>query len=342
MKKLLIYSAVIMSLTLFSCSSTSSSTNSNTKKSSSTEIKITSPTVENDINTQNSTKKTGITVSGGFSKSLPIIRLGNNTYVSQWKDNNRLYKYISNDLTSLNDLTKADKKYDYYCTELIQDNERIYFSNMSDNNSIYTLTDSTGEIKKFDNSRSSNLVLGSDGLYFINASDNNKIYKISLADKIKTAVTQDSASKFLLFNDWIIYQNKNDKYRIYAYSLADKTKLKLTNNSSESFGVTNNNLYYVNSGEGDSIWSLDLQTLEEKKIVTAQAENLQIVANRIFFINKSDSSYLYELISPSTGNQVAATKSLVTEGINQYHILENTIYYESITSHNDIKAYNIK
>lgn len=342
MKKVLIYSAIIMSLTLVSCSSTSSSTSSTTKKSSSTEIKITSPTVENDTNTQNSAKKSGITVSGEFTKALPIIKLGNNTYVSQWKDNNRLYKYTANDLTSLNDLLKSSKKYDYYSTELVQDTQRLYFSNMSDNNSIYTLTDSTEEIKKFDNSRSSNLILGSDGLYFINASDNNKIYKISLTDKAKTAITQDSASKFLLFNDWIIYQNKNDNYRVYAYSLANKTKLKLTNNSSESFVVTNNNLYYVNAGEGDSIWSLDLQTLEDTKLVATQAENLQISANRLFFINKSDSNYLYELIPPSTGNQGATTKALVNEGINQYHILENTIYYESITSHNDIKAYNIK
>lgn len=340
MKKLLICSVIVFCFLLFGCSSKSNSTSSSNNSSNSTEIKITSPTTgDNSTNEIKNTTKS-ISVSGDPNVALPIVKVGSNIYVSQWKDNNRLYEYLGSDINSINDLLKAAKKYDLFSREMVQDTEKIYFTNIADNSNIYTLSNSTKEVKKLDTSRSSNITLGTDGLYFINQSDNSKIYKISLSDNTKTAVIQDSVGKFLLFSDTIIYQNKNDKFKLYAYSLNDKTKTELTSNSAESFGVANNKLYYVNSGDQDSIWSLDLQSMENKKLINIESENLQVVSGRIFFINRSASNYLNELILPVSGT--ASTNSIINEGVEQYFISENTIYYESKTSHNDIKVYNIK
>ncbi|GFZ34201.1 hypothetical protein CSC2_47270 [Clostridium zeae] len=343
MKKFLICSVIVFSFSLVGCSSKSNSANSsstNSNNSNSSEIKITSPTTGNSSNNavKNATKS--ISVSGDPNVALPIVKIGNNIYVSQWKDNNRLYEYLSSDINSINDLLKATKKYDLFSREIVQDTEKIYFTNIADNSNIYTLSDSTKEIKKFDNSRSSNITLGTDGLYFINQSDNSKIYKINLSDNTKTAVIQDSVGKFLLFSDTIIYQNKNDKFKLYAYSLTDKTKTELTGNSAESFGVANNKLIYVNSGDQDSIWSLDLQSMEGKKLINVEAENLQVISGRIFFINRFSANYLNELILPANGT--ASTNPIINEGVEQYFISGNSIYYESKTSHNDIKTYNIK
>ncbi|GFP77932.1 DUF5050 domain-containing protein [Clostridium fungisolvens] len=340
MKKFLICSVIVFSFLLVGCSSKSNSTNSSTNSSNSTEIKITSPTTENNSNNDVKNDTKSISVSGDPIVALPIVKVGNNIYVSQWKDNNRLYEYLGSDINSINDLLKATKKYDLFSREMVQDTEKIYFTNISDNGNIYTLSDSTKEVKKLDNSKSSNITLGADGLYFINQSDNSKIYKINLSDNTKTAVIQDSVGKFLLFNDTIIYQNKNDKFKLYAYSLTDKTKTELTSNSAESFGVANNKLIYVNSGDQDSIWSLDLQSMEDKKLMNVEAENLQVISGRIFFINRSSGNYLNELISPANGT--ASTNPIINEGVEQYFISENTVYYESKTSHNDIKTYNIK
>jgi hypothetical protein len=340
MKKFIICSVIVFSFSLVGCSSKTNSTKSSDNTSNSTEIKTTSPTTGNNSNDEVKNITKGISVSGDPNVALPIVKVGGNIYVSQWKDNNRLYEYLSSDINSINDLVKATKKYDLFSREMVQDTEKIYFTNISDNSNIYTLSDSTKEIKKLDSSRSSNITLGSDGLYFINQSDNRKIYKINLNDNTKTAVIQDSVGKFLLFSDTIIYQNKNDKFKLFAYSLNDKIKTELTSNSAESFGVTNNKLIYVNSGDQDSIWALDLQSMENKKLINVEAENLQVVSGRIFFINRSSANYLNELILPANG--IASASTIINEGVEQYFISDNTIYYESKTSHNDINTHKIK
>lgn len=103
-----------------------------------------------------------INITGNIS--YPSLFVSNNTFIifSNWGDNFKIYKSKLDNINSLTDFSKADNILEYNSNSLTNFNNDIYFSNSTDNDSLYKMTFEDTTATKINNDSAESLIAQTD------------------------------------------------------------------------------------------------------------------------------------------------------------------------------------
>lgn len=269
----------------------------------------------------------------------PYLNLGNLIFFPDKENNNKLStteKSTSNSYV-LNDNIKDT--FNYPVESLITIDNSIYFSNTSDNNSLYKLDYQRNEFTKVNNNSVYNLTSQSKELYYINRTDNNKLYHYNLANSTSYSLSDDSCGKFIINGNSILYQNLSDGAKLYSISIDGNNRKKLTDNSVDSFTVYSGQILFINSDENNSLYKLDVKSEKTNKIASINGTELKNSNNKLYFINIASGNNLCSLSVDLNKNEAKASQ-ITTDSINQYYLNDNEIFLDKTLDVN--KTYVIK
>lgn len=296
MKKFFIILTLLFTTTLISCSNKTNDLNTSTDiKNNSSTFELNSKSTFNDI--YSFSKE--INISSDSLTSSHIIANSTDYLLSNKLFNNKIYKIPKDKLKSNYDFKDMNAS-SLIANSIASLGDTILFSNGSDNGSIYSFKLSEFanydiNIKKLNNSNSTNFISTTKGIYYINQSDQNKLYRINEDGTENIAIIQDSCGQYSPHESWIVYENASDNFKLYAINLDDNSKVKLTDFSVESFAITNNIAYVSNSADNNHIYRIDLKSGEVKKLLDVPANNLIAIKNNLLFKNTANYNELFKV-----------------------------------------------
>lgn len=262
--------------------------------------------------------------------SSKIVETQKDYFYSSLDDNNRIYRKSKNNSNKDSEISMMSGNY------LIQDEEKIYYSNSQENGKIYYFDsdkfDENLEPIKFNNYKSRDLVVTKDGIFYINQDDYEKIYFTSFDGKIEKAVTQDRAPKFIISDNTIYYQNANDGYKLYCINFDDKEKIMLSDFSVESFCTVNGLLLVSNSDDADSLYIVNTNK-NIKKISNIKA--IQLKTDIMSDTNSRESFYFVDESGEISKAQIGKDlkmkniKILSSELTQDYHFTKDKVLIQT-------------
>ena len=124
------------------------------------------------------------------------------------------------------------------CSSIIQDEENIYFVNVSDSNKLYRINKETKKMEQVSKSgtlinstvkMNGNAFVGvyDNVAYYINTSDKNKLYKSSVNMEKDEVVLEDTIEILDVINSTIFYKVKND-IGVYRYDIVNQISSQVT------------------------------------------------------------------------------------------------------------------
>lgn len=271
----------------------------------------------------------------------PFAFYGDNLFFSNLEDNNRLSYMTSNIPSPIIKTTDIEDFLDYPTSSLTILENILYFSNGSEKNSLYSMNLETKDISFLNNHNVHSLCSSTSNLFYINSDDNNKLYIYSPKNNTYITPTNDSIGKFIINGNNIIYQNLSDNSKLYKVNINGNNKEKLTDYSVDSFCSYEGNLLFINSSDNNNLYLLNPTDLSAKRIYLMNGQDLKQYNNKLYFINIDKSNALYSLnINQET--QEVSSSEIIKDGINEYYLSDNFIFYEKKGNANNIYAYNIK
>lgn len=226
-------------------------------------------------------------------------------------------------------------------TDLVADDNWIYYSNLADGGSLYKKNLKGIEDYKIslDNAKDINVV--GDWIYYSNFSDGQKIYKVRKDGTQRRIVCEDQASNLVVSGEYIYYINHKDvglsnigkiyKVKIDSISGTAATGQKVTEDEAEYINVVGDVIYYRNRSEKGALYSVHTDGSYRSKILSQNVRYVTVVGNYIYYI--SDEADLHRVALDGTGDtkievqRNESTSTLKAPKLSGFNIYNNTLYY---------------
>lgn len=226
-------------------------------------------------------------------------------------------------------------------TDLVADDNWIYYSNLADGGSLYKKNLKGIEDYKIslDNAKYINVV--GDWIYYSNFSDGQKIYKVRKDGTQRRIVCEDQASNLVVSGEYIYYINHKDvglsnigkiyKVKIDSISGTAATGQKVTEDEAEYINVVGDVIYYRNRSEKGALYSVHTDGSYRSKILSQNVRYVTVVGNYIYYI--SDEADLHRVALDGTGDtkidvqRNESTSTLKAPKLSGFNIYNNTLYY---------------
>lgn len=220
-----------------------------------------------------------------------ILNLGmltskdNVIYYSEGIDGGKLY---AADLTANNFRKLCDDE--AYFINVV--GEYIYYTNSSDNDSIYKIkVDGTGRTKLTDIGFI-NVIVEDDYIYAIDVDDHN-IYKISVDGKIVKKINNDTALDLNVSEGYLYYSNLDDDLKIYRTTKSGFGRTKIFDESVGYINVVGDWIFYISYEDDFKIYKVKTDGTSDTKVSDLPAGFLNVANNgRIYFLNL-ETTYLH-------------------------------------------------
>lgn len=311
-------------ITLVSCSKLEEKVDSNNDTASS-QITYTNPTNTN----------IPITISDSTTSFTRYSNLGELLFLIDKDNNDKLTNIPSPKTSGYINSKDLIETFPHNVESLVVVDNDIYFTSISNNNSIYKLDYLKNEITKIKETNAYNLTYKNNKLYFINFDANKKLLSYDINSNTYNTVINDKVGKYIINGDFIFYQNLDDNSSLYSITLNGSNRTKITDFSVDSFATLQNQLYISNSSDNNSLYLFDTLTTTCKRIAIIDATNLKSTNNSLYFIN-SKSNTLHELII-NKDNTTYSSSEILYHNVNEYFPSSNNLYLE--LSNNVNKTY---
>ena len=150
--------------------------------------------------------------------------------------------------------------------------DNVYYSNKSDNNSIYMFNIATNHKVKLNDNPSCFINIYKKQLFYANPFC-NKIYRMELDGSGKYIVCNIGAKYINLYNDYIFFSNVNDYNNLYKISIDGLNLQKLTNDHTEQINILNNWIYYKNNSDNGSLYKIQIDGTSRTKVLPLIEKN---------------------------------------------------------------------
>ncbi len=86
----------------------------------------------------------------------------------------------------------------------------------SEDKYIYSYSIKDKEIKLLSSSKASNLLINNNSIYYKNLSDNSKLYCLTINNKDNFKLMDSSVDSFVIHNDEMLFSNSKDNNYLYS------------------------------------------------------------------------------------------------------------------------------
>lgn len=326
MKKLILIT-LIYSILLIGCSkagdtnsSDSTSTTSSTEEStsySSTKVTLPSSTTYNK-GTQN---LNFIASDLSYSK---FISMGQLLFFSDSNNNNKLSVTSSSLSANYIQDENIHDIYDYSVESMTSIDNIIYFTNTSDNNSLYKLDYERKSINLVSSNYFSEISSSENDIIYINKAMGNTLGCYSTKNNTSIQLSSDKCGSFIVNGEYILYKNLDDNSSLYIIKKDGSGRRKLTTTGVDSFATFKNHILYINA-EDNYLYSLDLTSETSKRIDLLNGTNLKHYDQTFYFISIEHSNHLYSFSIDDELNIIEKTP-IINDAINNYYLTESGIF----------------
>lgn len=329
MKKLILI-PLIYCILLIGCSKASdptttdstSNTSSSTESSSYSSIKVTLPS--STTNYTKSTQNLNFTESDlSYSK---FISIGQLLFFSDSNNNNKLS--VTSSLLATNYIQDENIHdiYDYSVESMTSIDNIIYFTNTSDNNSLYKLDYEKKSITLVSSNNFNKISSSANDIIYINKAMGNTLGCYNTKNNTSIQLSSDKCGSFIVNGEYILYQNLDDNSSLYVIKKDGSGRQKLTRTGVDSFATYKNSIIYINA-EDNYLYSLDLSSEESQRIDLLKGTNLKYHNESFYFISLEHSNHLYSFSIDDELNVIGKTP-LTNNAINDYYLTESGIFSE--------------
>lgn len=244
-----------------------------------------------------------------------LFFVGNNNQLSVTEDNISP-PYILED--------QVTETFDYSVESIVAIGSEIFFTNLSDNNSLYKLNYDKKETSKVLSGNFNNITPYKNDIVFINRNNGSTLNYLDTKSLKVNLVSSDKCGKFIINGDYIIYQNLSDNSSVYSIKIDGSEKTKLIATPTNTFITYEGNILSL-SGDANNLYIYDPKAKTNKNLGSINGSNLKTYNDKLYYINLSDSNHLYELTIDSTLEKPTSTK-LVNDMVNDYFPTKNGIF----------------
>ncbi|MCQ2968991.1 MAG: DUF5050 domain-containing protein [Clostridium sp.] len=314
----------------------SSSNNSDTVKSNSySNTKVTLPS--NSINYNKNTQNLNfITSDSSYSK---FISIGQLLFFSDSNNNNKLS--VTNSSLPANYIEDKNIQdiYDYSVESMTSIDNIIYFTNISENYSLYKLDYEKNLITLVSSNSFTQISSSQNDIIYLNKSIGNTLNCYNTKNNTSIHLSSDKCGSFIVNGEYILYQNLDDNSSLYIIKKDGTERRKLTSTGVDSFATFKNHIIYINATD-NYLYSLDLSSEKSNRIDLLNGTNLKYYNEKFYFINLENSNHLYSFSIDDELNVTGKTP-FINNSINNYYLTEHGVFSEQGIDINKIhfKAY---
>lgn len=327
MKKLILIT-LIYSILLIGCSkagdtnsSDSTSTTSSTEEStsySSTKVTLPSSTTNYNKGTQN---LNFIASDLSYSK---FISMGQLLFFSDSNNNNKLSVTSSSLSANYIQDENIHDIYDYSVESMTSIDNIIYFTNTSDNNSLYKLDYERKSINLVSSNYFSEISSSENDIIYINKAMGDTLGCYNTKNNTSIQLSSDKCGSFIVNGEYILYQNLNDNLSLYVIKKDGSGRQKLTSTGVDSFATYKNFIIYINA-EDNYLYSLNLSSKKSQRIDLLKGTNLKHHNESFYFISLEHSNHLYSFSIDDKLNVIGKTPR-INDAISDYYLTESGMF----------------
>lgn len=291
--------------------------------------------------TSNNTNDNKLLLSDQTYSSSPFTAIGSLLTLPDKANNNRL-STVSLPLedgfikdTSIKDIFN----YSIESSALI--NNSIYFTNISDNNSVYKLDYEKNDIVKIGGFSAYNLTASRNSLYFIDVHNNKRLMSYNVDENKLNSICNDKVGKFIVTGEYILYQNLSDGSSLYSIGINGGSRTKITDFSVDSFIPYEGKLLVINSDDNNALYKIDTATNEAKRITSLNGSNIKVYDNKLYYLNNV-APYSLHTLSIDFTNDTYSTSQPLIDNVNEYYLTSSGIFLELSTNVNLTYKLSIK
>lgn len=227
-----------------------------------------------------------------------------------------------------------------------EDDEKVYFANAYDNNSLYSMNPDESEMKKLASSQVEDINAGGDYLYYYQTdtasassfsfiSRFNGIYRIKKNGGRAACLTRDTAMLTLLVDDYLYYQHYDSKEGITLHKLkTDKSEETVAADFNiNPASIENGMIYFNGTGNDHYLYGLDTRTDTVRTLWTGNLWNPVAYGGYVYYMDVPN-NYRLCRYSRSDGSIQVVTE----DRIDCFNIAGNYVYYQK----NDAKEPALK
>lgn len=150
--------------------------------------------------------------------------------------------------------------------------DEIYYSNASDNNSIYKFDINNKHTTKLNDIPSCFINIYKEQIFYslINC---NKICRMELDGTGKCIVSNIGAKFINVYKDYIYFSNTQDYNNLYKIKIDGLNLTKLNNDYTEQINILNDWIYYKNSSDNGTLYKIRIDGKDKSKVLPIHYKN---------------------------------------------------------------------
>ncbi|MDO5517835.1 MAG: DUF5050 domain-containing protein [Clostridium sp.] len=340
MKKTLLTSVLILTLTLAGCGTSDSNTDKS-KENSTEGVTATADTLGNSASNQGS--DTAYLDKNNFKNNYTPFSftdecLYTNLFISNetsvvfpnWDDNNNI-SVINEPLgDGTIDTSSVSDFVSYPAYSLTVINNIVYFADASKKNSLAGIDLATKAYAPIiADSNVKNIIGDKNIVYFINSKRNSNLQSYDTMNKSYKTVCFDNVGTYFISGNFILYQNKSDKSRLYKINIDGTEKEQLTEFSVDSFTQYDGKIIAINSSDNNNLYSIDLTNLDTQRLAVMNGENLKDGNGKLYFIDVNNSRHLSTMEIDMNAEKPEVTFTDISkESINDYYATDKGVFIQ--------------
>lgn len=315
---------ILLAFVIASCLLTTSCSKSEEKENkTNTQTESYTPKVEN-ISYASSQSQTSskLTLSDDNIYYSKFLTLGKLLFYSDNDNNNKLSIVEDYSLYNYLDSNSSTSVLDYSIESISSIDSNIYFSNVSDGNSLYRFDYVKNQVDKIMDGSFRNIISNAENIFYIN-NINSSLCSINPNTKEHNMITNDKCGNFVLNGNNILYQNLSDNSSLYSINIDGTNRNKLTSAPVDSFSAYNNCIYYISSID-NKLYKLDLSLKTTTKMGNIKGSNLKIFNQKLYYIDFNTNKL--NSISLNNFDKDPSYQTISKDMINDYFINSEGIF----------------
>ncbi len=203
-------------------------------------------------------------------------------------------------------------------SNLIVQNDMIYFTNPDEQGMLYSMTTDGTNAKKLSDKKVFRIIVEGEWIYYIAALVNEQTYETAYElRKIKTNGTGDvsldpeAGYNLLIDHDWLYYTVASENNRLYRIKTNGQGRIKLSDDNITMLNLANEKLYYTTT-PGYYLKVCELDGSGSTQLIDETASGIFIVGDWLFFSSVTNMGRIFKVKLDGTQFQKAYTYPMVS------------------------------
>jgi len=214
--------------------------------------------------------------------------------------------------------TQLGTKHAAAYSNLIVQNDQIYFVNPDEEGMLYSMTTEGENAKKLSDKHIFRIIVEGDWIYYVSTVTNDQTYETSYElGKMKTdgsgdvTLDQHGGVNMVINDDYLYYTVASENNRLYRIKTNGQGRIKLSDDNVTMINMANGKLYYTTT-PGNYLKVCELDGSGSKQLIDETAGGISIVGDWLYFTSVKYMGRIFKVKLDGTELQKAYSFPMVS------------------------------